>query len=497
MQREERLKEAVRLINPFGRKSEASIEELIADLKIFDSGGANIILNYPDKEEAKRFIDKTVDVILDYSQKMPAHQLTWTKNQEKMFEQLREEFPEICRLIEDRKKQEEFVGNFKKRIRSIEREIKDPVSAVAPKELIEKARLKTKNAFNFESVKEILKGNNITDEDLIEEIRQELDRAKERTLSYIDDMEKTLPVKLYYYRTGNGGVSCKVNFNSGGYRYTQGRKRAVRRNKGEDQKEYPLIVSISYLLEFLNDNHIDYKNILIDERSVETFYVFENFVSERLTPGFVARWWNYDCPDLFRCSVNKDGQGYNMLGEKLPHFYKKLVECSYYGVYVDEDITEEEARAIAKGREHTAIYKEIQSVLEAKRTTLEELEAKLAANRAYERRIQNIIDDNRDVILGFLKNEFRDRIVSEDPLRINDAFGLDCGFLYVYTSNPEYTENARILKNSPLSSEISIGLDIQFPYNSQSLTLMRAQFNIIKEIANKYGENLYCKCVLD
>lgn len=36
MQREERLKEAVRLINPFGRKSEASIEELIAGLKIID-----------------------------------------------------------------------------------------------------------------------------------------------------------------------------------------------------------------------------------------------------------------------------------------------------------------------------------------------------------------------------------------------------------------------------------------------------------------------------
>jgi len=498
MQRKEKLEKAVSLVNPFIKKrAEASIEELLKDLTILGSGSVNIILNYPDKEKAERFIDKVADIILEYSEKMPAYQLTWTKNQEKMFEQLREEFPEICRLIEDRERQKEFVGNFKKRIRNIEREIKDPVSAVAPKELIEKARLKAKNAFNFESVKEILKENNITDEDLIEEIRQELDRAKERTLSYIDDMEKMLPVKLYYYRTGNGGVSCKVNLNSGSYRYTQGRKRAVRRNKGEDQEEYPLIVSISYLLEFLDDNYIDYKNILIDERSIETFYVFENFVSERLTPGFVAQWWNYDCPDLFRCSVNKDGQGYNMLGEKLPHFYKKLVECSYYGVYVDEDITEEEARAIAKGREHTAIYKEIQSVLEAKRTTLEELEAKLAANRAYERRIQNIINNNRDVILDFLKNEFRDRIVSEDPLRINDAFGLDCGFLYVYTSNPEYTENARILKDSPLSSEISIGLDIEFPYKSQSLTLMRAQFDIIKEVARRYGENLYCKCVLD
>ena len=496
MQREERLKEAVRLINPFGRKSEASIEELIADLKIFDSGGANIILNYPDKEEAKRFIDKTVDVILDYSQKMPAHQLIWAKNVNKMFEEIREEFPEICRLIDGRKRQEEFVNNFKKRIKNIEREIKDPVSAVALKELLDKAREKTKNAFDFENIKQNVLKDNVTDKDLIEEIKQELNEAKERTLSYIEVMEKTPPVKLYYYKTGNR-ISCKVNINSNGYRYTVGKKRSVRWNEGEDREEYPLIVSIDYLLDFLYDNNIDCKNILIDQRSVETFYVFKNFVSEKLTPGFIANWWNYDCPDLFRCSVNKDGQGYNMLGEKLPHFYKKLVECSYYGVYVDEDITEEEARAIAKGREHTAIYKEIQSVLEAKRTTLEELEAKLAANRAYERRIQNIIDDNRDVILDFLKNEFRDRIVSEDPLRINDAFGLDCGFLYVYTSNPEYTENARILKNSPLSSEISIGLDIQFPYNSQSLTLMRAQFNIIKEIANKYGENLYCKCVLD
>jgi hypothetical protein len=174
------------------------------------------------------------------------------------------------------------------------------------------------------------------------------------------------------------------------------------------------------------------------------------------------------------------------------------VECSYYGVYVDEDITEEEARAIAKGREHTAIYKEIQSVLRAKRMTLKELEARLTENRAYERGIQEIIDDNKDEILDFLKNEFKSRIISEDPLRINDVFGPDCGFIYVYTNNPEYTENARILKNSPLSSEIKIGLDIQFPYNSQSLTLMRTQFDKIKEVVRrKTGENLYCKCILD
>lgn len=225
MQREERLKEAVRLINPFGRKSEASIEELIADLKIFDSGGANIILNYPDKEEAKRFIDKTVDVILDYSQKMPAHQLIWAKNVNKMFEEIREEFPEICRLIDGRKRQEEFVNNFKKRIKNIEREIKDPVSAVALKELLDKAREKTKNAFDFENIKQNVLKDNVTDKDLIEEIKQELNEAKERTLSYIEVMEKTPPVKLYYYKTGNR-ISCKVNINSNGYRYTVGKKKS-------------------------------------------------------------------------------------------------------------------------------------------------------------------------------------------------------------------------------------------------------------------------------
>ncbi len=498
MQRKEKLEKAVSLVNPFIKKrAEASIEELLKDLTILGSGSVNIILNYPDKEKAERFIDKVTDIILEYSEKMPAYQLTWTKNQEKIFEELQDEFPGICRLINERKRQEKFVDNFKKRIRGLERSIKDRVSAVAPEEVIEKTRLEAKNTFDFESIGEILEENNITDEDLKNEIKQEMDDAKEKTLSYIEVMEKMPPVKLYYYKTGNGGVACKININTGSYRYTRGEKRAIRRNKGEDREEYPLIISAHYLLDFLYENNIHYKNILIDPKSVKTFYMFGNYTSRNLTPGFVSNWRNHDCPDLYRCTVNKDGNSRNMLGQRLPHFYKKLIEYNYYGVYVNSEITEEEARAIAKGREHTAIYKEIQSVLEAKRTTLEELEAKLAANRAYERRIQNIIDDNRDVILDFLKNEFRDRIVSEDPLRINDAFGLDCGFLYVYTSNPGYTENARILKNSPLSSEISIGLDIQFPYNSQSLTLMRAQFNIIKEIANKYGENLYCKCVLD
>lgn len=146
--------------------------------------------------------------------------------------------------------------------------------------------------------------------------------SKKRVLDYIEAMRKTPPVKLYYYRTSSGTVSCKIKTNSCSLRYSRGMGRAIRINRGDDSAEYPLIISAHYLLDFLYKNNIDYKNILIDPQSIEVFYMFNNYTSANLTPS---------------------------------------------------------------------LYKEIYSVLEAKKMSLDELENKLKEIQEYEKWIQSVL----------------------------------------------------------------------------------------------------------
>ena len=222
--------------------------------------------------------------------------------------------------------------------------------------------------------------------------------------------------------------------------------------------------------------------------------MFDNKVSCNLTSSFINSWWNYDCPDLYRCTVNKDGTGYNMLGERLPHFSTRLVEHTYIATYVDKSITEEEVELLCKGRKNTVIYKEMRSVLKAKTISETDLQQMLEENKAYEKEIQDCIESNRREILDHLASVFEDRIISKEPFKLNENFGLDCGYIYIHTSNPEYNERKRILKKSSLSSQVSTGMDIEFPYDSQSLTLMTVQFDKIREIVKREkGIELYCK----
>ena len=383
----ERLAEALKLMNPRGVKENCSIEELITNLRVFGSSGAGIILDHLYEDEVERLIDKTVDIILEYATKAPTEQLVLPKIINKMFEEARKTYPEICEKIDDWRRQERFSYKIKEEVRDIERRITKPISAVTPKELIEKAKKEAEEAFDYSLVeKSILE--NVSDAGLIAEVKQEFIDAKKRALSYIEIMEKKPPVKLYYYRTGNGGVACKINLNSRSYSYRRGTGRSVKSNNGNDKEYYPLIVSINNLLNFLYQNGILYKDILIDPRSIEVFYMFSNHVSQNLTPAFVEKWWNYDCPDLYRCTVNKNGQGYNMLGERLPHFTTKLVESSYYGVYVGKNITEDEACLITANRMHTEIAQEIESVLKSKNMTLDELKDRLADVQTYEQKFK-------------------------------------------------------------------------------------------------------------
>lgn len=77
-------------------------------------------------------------------------------------------------------------------------------------------------------------------------------------------------------------------------------------------------------------------------------------------------------------------------------------------------------------------------------------------------------------------------------------FGLDKGFIVALTDNDRCNKNVKLIKNSILASEAKAGLDVHFLYDSHSLTLMRTQFDKIKEIVergvvkNKHGRRIVC-----
>ncbi len=489
--------EAIKIFNPNKTRHKLTKEEILKEFRIFGSSGVKLIMKHFDDEVIDELINETARILLDFKEKLPVHHLLREENQKKILEKIGGKFPEVYVKIVSCKRQELIINEIKASMRETENSMKLSISAVTPESELDKAKIKAEEIFSLERIKEEYEA--LIEEEMKEKAIKIVSDSKKRVLDYIEAMRKTPPVKLYYYRTSSGTVSCKIKTNSYSLRYSRGMGRAIRINRGDDSAEYPLIISAHYLLDFLYKNNIDYKNILIDPQSIEVFYMFNNYTSANLTPSFIKRWWEHGCPDLFRCSVNKDGKGQNFLGQKLPHFSTKLVESSFYGDYlVNNDITEEEAEFLTRGYEDSSLYKEIYSVLEAKKMSLDELENKLKEIQEYEKWIQKAIDDNKDEIFDFLKSEFSDRIITEEPLRINDDFGFDCGFIRVLTTNPEYNKNAKLIKNSPLYNKINLGLDISFPYGSQSLTLMTKQFNKIREVVKREtGENLYCKTMYD
>lgn len=226
--------------------------------------------------------------------------------------------------------------------------------------------------------------------------------------------------KVLIYKTSGGGISCKVNPGEKfGITYHKGKGKLFRWNRGADRNEYPLIVSFSYLESFLSANDIDYKTVEIDKRSVDMFYGYSAWNTERfiadLTPAKVAEWWNHDCPDLYRYTVNKERRS-NWFGLNLICFSNKLVECGWNGTYIDEDITKEEVEKLARGHETSHVAEEMWRVLNAQTLSDGEIEYLEQQVKAYEDKIQAVIDAHKDEILSSVEG------------MQDGAYGLDCGF---------------------------------------------------------------------
>lgn len=301
-----------------------------------------------------------------------------------------------------------------------------------------------------------------------------------------------MSAKVLIYKTSNGGVSCKVNLNNGlkGFGYCQGRGKQVRWNKGKDRQEYPINVSLSFLDEFLYTNGIDCETVEIDKNSIDVFYGYwvedKHIIFTTLSEANIKKWWDYNAPDFWKYEVNKD-QSCNSLGMKLVYFCNTLVEHGSGGeIYVDNNMTEEEAQIITKGHETTKIAKEIQYLLDSCKLSDEEVKSLTEKIKEYESQIQSIIDKYQDEILDSVKD-------IEDG-----SYRFDFGFLYIYTENQQYNDWKGLVKNRKNDLGHNQWLKVYMPYTSQSLTIKMREFEKVKEVVfRELGEKLYCTTILD
>lgn len=475
--------------------SKLSQEEMLEKLYVFGEKRVSFILQIATKEELEDIINKSAEIILEPSTKALRNELPGYEYNEKIIKKVSKEFPAVFKKVEYEVSQSDIYDNFINELNTIEGKAKNIISALLS--TVEEAnKLKNQIQTDLDKFKEISLNKKLLEKQLlIDNFNQDVNVTRDKLFKLVDTKLLESPTKVYYCKSGSR-VVCKVKMNKSGYTYQRGRGKEVRINKNIDTKEYPLSVSVSYLEDFLYTNKVEDKDILLDERSVDTFYAFDNEISINLTPAFVKSWWNYDCPDLYKCSTNKGQKYTNMLGTPLPHFSDKLVESSFSKDYISEDITEDEISLLTKGKENTRMYKEMMNMLEALKLKKDEEKTEKLTNevKEFDKKVQASIDNNKEEIIDYLKKKFE--VVSEKPFRINDNFGLDCGFLYILTSDKQYTEKRSILSN--ISSSISHYMDVNMPYFSQSLTVMKEQFNKVREIVKRnLNIELYSETYLD
>ncbi|QUH22107.1 hypothetical protein [Alkaliphilus sp. B6464] len=292
--------------------------------------------------------------------------------------------------------------------------------------------------------------------------------------------------RIKFFSNGNR-MSVKISSDKikGGYKYRQGKGRKVNRNKGNDKDEYPIIVTFDFLETFLDLNNIDSKTVEIDPDSIDEFYGFDNWgklVTFRTpTPKWIDLWWGYDCPTLYRFTVNKERRK-NWVGLNLICFQNQLLEWSYTGTYVDEDITKKEVEFFTKGHEQTHISNEMWKVIEAKELKKSEIEFLKKEVAAYEEKIQKVIDDHTGEIITYVGG-------------LNNGL---FGWLDIHTQNKQYNDQKGLLKNTEHSKNRSPHLNLKLPINSPILSVQEKQFKIIRTLVQReLGEELYHSTILD
>lgn len=496
----EEVQKALKHTNPHGFiwGEPETVTELIKDFNLFSSYRfIDAIVETAESDEDLEKLIYTMAYVINraYSSMELSgreEEIRSVEQRVKMEESIRLRHPRWFERANRHYERQKIEGMLRKRLEKISRGIEREITALLGEEDRVEVRATIYNAFSRWL-------HEVNNADLTRKQKSKLRELGEVTKNYLfeflDLKIKEKPVRLYYYKTGNR-VSCKVNLNQNGYSYHGGRGKEVRYNRGEDREEYPLIVSVGYIEEFLDINGVRYEDVLVDPRSVDRFYSFEGVVSPSLSPKFVDTWYDYDCPHLYRHEVNKNRHT-NLLGMPLPHFTTVLVEASFSSVHVDESLTEEEAEKLIRGREGTRIAKEILNRLMANRLTQDEIDEIEEEVKRFDRKVQEVIDRHAQDVLEFLaKKYFNISKWEGGKLYIDENhFGLDCGFLHVYTTEREYNRKRSILKNCTSASP---WMDVRMPYACQSVTLQRDQFNFIQPIVEReLGIHLYAQVVLD
>ncbi|RKO61857.1 hypothetical protein [Caldibacillus debilis] len=425
------------------------------------------------------------------------HKLHWGETREEMENVIRAHFPDWFEKADKIVRRWEIRQELKKELNSLISRVKRFTTAlISTEEEAETRKAEIRQQFSKWLDKVVQ--NELNEEK--EALEKEWVEALQECLQFVDKKLAEEPAHLLYYKTGNR-VSVKVNLHKN--EYTSYGRGVVRYNKGEDRDKFPLIVSVGYIEGFLYANGVRDEDIYVDPMSVDRFYSFEEVVSVNLTPAFVKEWYNRDCPILYRHTPNKD-RSTNMLGMPICHFSTVLIESSWSTVYVDESLTGEEVERLIRGHEDTRIAREIRNMLEAKGLKesgeLKRIEAEV---EAFDQKVQAVIDKHAPMILNALANRYphvskwKKSENGEEKLYINEnVFGLDCGFLYVRTTDPDYNKKRSLIRNAKPS--VSPWMNVHMPYGCQSTTLQRAQFEIVKPIVEReLGVILVGHTVLD
>lgn len=491
--------EAIKLLDSSWIKNEGenlSSKDFLQKLEIFDRLTLNALIKTAVEDDVILLIEEAADVLLstydslDENEKRAIH---WFDTKKEMVKKIENAFPEWFGVAKKVVENQMLIQQFERDIAAKERNMKLSTSALIS---TEEEMNKLKGAFSkeFDVLKKEIETNSCLDTSEKKDLLCELEKSNESVMEFIERKLAEKPVHLLYFKTGNK-VHVKINLHQASYSYHKGRKRAIRINRGEDNKDFPLIVSVNYLEAFLKANEVRDEDLYIDTNSVDHFYCFEEAVSANLTPSFIRDWYKLDCPDLFRLTPNKK-RHVNMLGMPLSHFSNKLVEASWSGTFIDNEITIEEANKLMENHPNTAISEEIRAVLKSKRIKYsDEIEKFQSFVNEYDSRIQSLINQKSTQIIKELTKKFGER--GEDgEVRIKNDFGLDCGYVNIYSNDKDYVEKRSVVRNAKQS--MSQYMDITMPYLTQSTTILNFQFSLIKEIVeSEIGISLYAKTILD
>lgn len=474
--------EAMKIMYPFPiREKEVPLSDALKYLGLFSSVKTKALLETAQSDaQVFDLIEQAADVIITTAKGMPKDEwrkLSWGENNNQMLSKLYPKFSTWFAAADEVVALYEIEEDLSKEIEwYIDRMLRQITALISTEEEAEQYRQMVNKKFDELSNK-VEKSK--LDKNRKEKLQTKIRNERSKVLAFVDEKLDEDPVHVLYYRRGSK-IAVKVNLNKSSYRYSKGF--GLRKNTGSDRNEFPLIVPFDYLENFLFENEVRYEDVLVDVRSLDKFYRFLDVISIELTPEFVRMWYNYDCPDLERITPNKDRYT-NFLEMPLPHFTTNLIEASYHSIYVDEKITDEEAKALCDGYEGTRITQAINIKLLSRSLSKQEVERMKDEIEAYDARIQKIIDEHEMEILNKMASEFAGFVLptkkGKAKLVINEEFGFDLGFLYVEPRDNEYVKKRQIVREY---FPVSRYMDLRLPHPSQSTTVQKAQFNIIKDI---------------